>query len=56
MPDTAFSPQMLEAALHTAVGAIVILDDKGVIRKVNPATEKIFGFSQASCWAKTSAS
>ncbi len=37
---------MLEAALQTAVGAIVIIDDGGLIRTVNPATQKLFGYSE----------
>ncbi|HJZ43613.1 MAG TPA: PAS domain S-box protein, partial [Hyphomicrobiaceae bacterium] len=40
-----FGSQMLQAALQTAVGAIVIIDDKGLIRTLNPAVEKMFGFS-----------
>jgi PAS domain S-box-containing protein len=40
-----FGSQMLEAALQTAVGAIIIIDDKGLIRTLNPAVEKMFGFS-----------
>src|SRR5947207_149571 len=38
-----FGSQMLEAALQTAVGAIVIIDEGGLIRTVNPATQKLFG-------------
>ena len=41
-----FGSQMLEAALQTAVGAIVIIDDGGLIRTVNPATQKLFGYSE----------
>jgi PAS domain S-box-containing protein len=41
-----FSAQMLEAALHTAAGAIIIIDDKGIVRSLNPSTAKIFGFSE----------
>src|SRR5262245_21731815 len=37
--------QILEAVVDTAVGAIIILDDRGIIQKANPAAEKIFGFS-----------
>jgi PAS domain S-box-containing protein len=36
---------MLEAALQTAVGAIVIIDRQGLIRTLNPAVEKMFGFA-----------
>jgi PAS domain S-box-containing protein len=42
-----FGSQMLEAALQTAVGAIVIIDDGGLIRTVNPATQKLFGYSES---------
>ena len=45
--DQEFGSQMLEAALQTAVGAIVIIDDGGLIRTVNPASEKLFGFSES---------
>lgn len=43
-PANPFGAQMLEAALQTAAGAIIIIDDKGIVRSVNPATAKIFGF------------
>jgi PAS domain S-box-containing protein len=42
-----FGPQMVEAALQTAAGAIIIIDEKGLIRTVNPATGRIFGFTDA---------
>jgi len=35
---------MLEAALQTAVEAVVIIDERGIIRTVNPATTTVFGF------------
>jgi PAS domain S-box-containing protein len=41
-----FDTQMLEAALQTAAGAIIVIDEKGIMRTVNPATAKVFGFSQ----------
>jgi PAS domain S-box-containing protein len=41
-----FSTQMLQAALQTAAGAIIIIDDRGIVRSVNPSTEKIFGFAE----------
>src|SRR6185436_2152977 len=44
--DQEFGSQMLEAALQTAVGAIVIIDDGGLIRTVNPATQKLFCYSE----------
>ena len=40
--DTGHGAQMLK----TAVGAIIIIDAKGIICSVNPATERVFGFSQ----------
>jgi PAS domain S-box-containing protein len=41
-----FGTQMLEAALQTAAGAIIVIDEKGIMRTVNPATARVFGFSQ----------
>jgi PAS domain S-box-containing protein len=41
-----FGAHMLEAALQTAAGAVIIIDDKGVILTVNPATATIFGYSE----------
>jgi PAS domain S-box-containing protein len=45
--DQEFGSQMLEAALQTAVGAIVIIDDGGLVRTVNPATQRLFGYSES---------
>ena len=45
--DQEFGSQMLEAALQTAVGAIVIIDDSGLIRTINPATLRLFGYSES---------
>jgi PAS domain S-box-containing protein len=42
-----FGSQMLEAALQTAVGAVIIIDDGGLIRTVNPSTQKLFGYSES---------
>jgi PAS domain S-box-containing protein len=39
--------QMLEAALQTAVGAVIIIDDAGLIRSVNPATLALFGYEES---------
>ena len=36
---------MLQAALQTAVGAIIIIDRQGLIRTLNAAVEKMFGFA-----------
>ena len=41
-----FGAQMLEAALQTAAGAIIVIDEKGIMRTVNPATAKMFGFAE----------
>ena len=38
---------MVEAAINSAVNAIIIIDDHGIIQRVNPATEKMFGFDAA---------
>ena len=44
--DQELGSQMLEAALRTAVGAIVIIDERGLIRSVNPATQTLFGYAE----------
>ena len=38
-------PQMLEAILNTAVGAIITIGERGIIQNVNPATEVLFGYA-----------
>lgn len=38
-------PQMLEAILNSAVGAIFTIDDRGIVRTANPATEMLFGYN-----------
>jgi PAS domain S-box-containing protein len=38
---------MLEAALQTAVGAVIIIDEHGIVHSVNPACQKVFGFAEA---------
>ncbi len=35
---------MVEAAIASAVNAIIIIDDRGRIQRANPATEQLFGF------------
>lgn len=35
----------LQAVVNTAVDAIVTIDERGIIESVNPATEKMFGFT-----------
>jgi two-component system sensor kinase FixL len=44
--DRELGSQMLQAAMQTAVGAIIIIDDKGIIANVNPAAERVFGFPE----------
>ena len=38
-------PQMLEAILNTAVGAIITINERGIVQNVNPATEVLFGYA-----------
>jgi len=38
---------MVEAAIASAVNAIIIIDDQGRIQRANPATERLFGFAVA---------
>ncbi|HTL82178.1 MAG TPA: PAS domain-containing sensor histidine kinase [Bacteroidia bacterium] len=40
--------EMLQSLFEFATEGIIICDDKGVIVLVNPATEKIFGYSRAA--------
>ena len=42
--DAAAEASRLEAILNSAVAAIIIIDTKGLIDSVNPATERIFGY------------
>ena len=37
--------QMLEAVQNTAVGAIITIDELGIMQTVNPATVRLFGYS-----------
>jgi PAS domain S-box-containing protein len=41
------SDAQLRAVVETAVDAIVTIDDRGMIRSVNPATERMFGYAAA---------
>jgi PAS domain S-box-containing protein len=38
---------MLEAILQSAVGAIITIDTKGIVQTVNPATVRLFGYTEA---------
>ena len=38
-------PQMLEALLNEAVGAIITIDEQGIMLNVNPAAERLFGYA-----------
>jgi PAS domain S-box-containing protein len=42
-----FGASMTEAALASAVNAIIIIDAEGLIQRINPASEKLFGFAEA---------
>ncbi len=46
-PTVGFEQHMVEAAIDSSVNAIIIIDEHGIIQKANPATEKIFAFSQS---------
>ena len=37
---------MLEAILNSAVGAIITIDSRGLMQTVNPATLRLFGYSE----------
>ncbi len=37
-------PQLLEALLNSAVGAIITIDEQGIVQGMNPATEQLFGY------------
>jgi len=39
--------QRLRAVVETAVDAIITIDERGIIETLNPATEKMFGYSAA---------
>jgi PAS domain S-box-containing protein len=40
-----FSAQMLQAALQTAA-AIIIIDDQGIVRSVNPSFQNVGGVAR----------
>jgi PAS domain S-box-containing protein len=39
--------ELLQAILNTAADAIMTIDHRGIMRSVNPATEKMFGYTAA---------
>lgn len=45
-PTDAVARGVLQAVLHSAVDAIITIDTSGTIRSVNPATTRMFGYSQ----------
>lgn len=45
--DLATRAAQLEAILETAVDAIITIDERGTIESINPATQRMFGYSAA---------
>ena len=46
------SEKRLRAIIDTAVDAIVVIDEKGLIQSINPATERIFGYKPSEVVGK----
>ncbi len=44
--------QKLRAILNAAVDAIITIDERGLIESVNPATERLFGYSESELLGK----
>lgn len=45
-PSDNLNAAKLDAILTNAVDAIITIDEQGIVKTANPATEKMFGFSQ----------
>jgi PAS domain S-box-containing protein len=46
------SEERLRAIIETAVDSIVVIDEKGLIQSINPATERIFGYAPSDVAGK----
>jgi len=47
IPSPAAQAAKLKGILESAVAAIITINDRGLIESVNPATERLFGYSAA---------
>ncbi len=50
--DLATRTAQLEAILDSTVDAIITIDDRGIIESVNPATERMFGYTPSEVLGK----
>src|SRR5213592_1407376 len=48
------SEGLLRAVVETAVDGIITIDERGIIRTMNPATSRIFGYAATRLWDTTS--
>src|SRR5262245_58420743 len=46
-PAVPFAAQMSQAALQSAAGAILIIDENAITLTTNPSTAEIFGFAES---------
>ncbi|MGO9547849.1 MAG: PAS domain S-box protein [Rhodomicrobium sp.] len=46
------SEERLSAIVRTAVDAIIVIDEKGIIQSINPATERLFGYAPSELAGK----